>query len=103
MAIDYAKDAIYCNAVCPSCKSNQKLLVFSIQIKAVADVKTGMTVPLFETDWIVERMRTFTPMWSAGSGTGTEAVARAALFLASSESAWVTGAALPVDGGLTAT
>jgi NAD(P)-dependent dehydrogenase (short-subunit alcohol dehydrogenase family) len=31
-----------------------------------------------------------------------EDIAQAAVFLASDESAWITGAALPVDGGYTA-
>ena len=48
---------------------------------------------------VFERIAKWYPLGRIGE---PEDVARAALFLASDEAAWISGAALPVDGGLTA-
>lgn len=48
---------------------------------------------------ILERVARWYPLGRIGD---PEDVAEAALFLASSEAAWISGAVLPVDGGLTA-
>lgn len=48
---------------------------------------------------VFDKVATWYPLRRVGE---PEDVADAALFLASSEAAWVTGAVLPVDGGLTA-
>ena len=61
-----------------------------------------MTLPLFETPWILQRMESLTPMWNVGSTPGTESVARAVVFLVSEDCTWITGTTLPIDGGLTA-
>ena len=48
---------------------------------------------------VFERVARWYPLGRIGE---PEDVAGAALFLASNEAAWITGAVLPVDGGLTA-
>ena len=48
---------------------------------------------------IVDRLGAWYPMGRIGE---PDDVAKAALFLASDDSAWITGVVLPVDGGLTA-
>ncbi|HEV3472254.1 MAG TPA: SDR family oxidoreductase, partial [Actinomycetota bacterium] len=48
---------------------------------------------------IFERVAKWYPLGRIGE---PEDVAGAALFLASDEAAWISGAILPVDGGLTA-
>ena len=47
----------------------------------------------------IERLKSSQPMPRVGE---PEDIARMALFLASDESSFITGAALPVDGGYTA-
>jgi NAD(P)-dependent dehydrogenase (short-subunit alcohol dehydrogenase family) len=50
------------------------------------------------TTWLEGAARSY-PMPRAGT---PEEVARLALYLASDESGWTTGSALPLDGGFTA-
>jgi NAD(P)-dependent dehydrogenase (short-subunit alcohol dehydrogenase family) len=76
MALDCAEFNIRVNAICPG----------RIRIKANADA----------SDW-AERA----PLYPLGLRGTPDDVARAAIYLASDESAWVTGIALPVDGGFT--
>ncbi|MCJ1444136.1 MAG: hypothetical protein MMC23_004637 [Stictis urceolatum] len=81
IAVDYAKDRIHCNALCPGF------------------TKTSMTRSNYEDVEIEKMMRDTTP-WGEW-GVAME-VAKGAVFLASGDAAWVTGVALPVDGGYTA-
>jgi meso-butanediol dehydrogenase / (S,S)-butanediol dehydrogenase / diacetyl reductase len=82
MAMDFAKDGIRVNAICP------------------AGAKTPRTdgylksVPGLEKEMLALR-----PM---GRFCEPEEIARPAVFLASSDASYITGAALVVDGGLTA-
>ena len=77
IAADYGKDGIVCNAVAPG-----KIL-------------TGKTGRAIEPKWI-EYSEARTPMPRLGR---PEDVANAALFLASDEATYITGANLMVDGG----
>ncbi|KAL8961379.1 MAG: hypothetical protein Q9193_002058 [Seirophora villosa] len=81
VAIDYAKEKIHCNALCPG---------FSA---------TAMTKENMESESISARLMSLTPMNEWGKAGD---VAKAALFLASEDAAFVTGVALPVDGGMVA-
>ncbi|KAM6521660.1 hypothetical protein FSOLCH5_006416 [Fusarium solani] len=80
VALDYAKDGIHCNAICP-----------------------GYTETAIWADTIkhndMESIRSLHPL----HGTGVpEDLVGAAIFLASQEARWITGVCLPVDGGFTA-
>ena len=83
IAIDYANDGIQANIVCPGY------------------ARTEMTKDFFATDWIVDRMKFLTPWWNAIDNCA-DGVANTVAFIASNESMYMTGAAINVDGGVTA-
>ena len=62
-------------------------------------MKTAMTKASAESEEIDARLMSLTPMKEWG---GPHDVAKAVLFLASEDAAYITGVALPVDGGITA-
>ncbi|MCJ1271349.1 hypothetical protein MMC22_011249 [Lobaria immixta] len=78
VAVDYAKDRIHCNALCPGF------------------TKTAMTKVNYEDPAVSAHMVATTP-W--GEWGNVADVAKGAVFLASDDAAWVTGVPLPVDGG----
>jgi NAD(P)-dependent dehydrogenase (short-subunit alcohol dehydrogenase family) len=85
MALDHAKEGIRVNAVCPG------------------SVDTEMIHAAWQQFGDVERAR---KLWAEkhplGRIASPEEVGRAILFLASEEASFITGVALPVDGGITA-
>ena len=81
MALDHATESIRVNCICPGI------------------VETEM-VARFNTDEDARRQRL--ALHPAGRFGQTQDVASAAVFLASDESAWITGTAFPVDGGYSA-
>ncbi len=81
LAIDYAKQGIRCNAVCAGL------------------VRTPMAAPLLNDPTRSAQVLASYPMGRPGT---PEEVAKLVLYLASDESAWVTGAIFPIDGGMTA-
>ena len=81
LALDHAAEKIRVNCICPGI------------------VETEM-VARFSMDENTRRQRI--AMHPAGRFGQPEDIAQAAVFLASDESSWVTGAAFPVDGGYTA-
>ena len=85
MALDHAKEGIRVNAVCPG------------------SVDTDMIHTAWHQFGDVEQAR---KLWSEkhplGRIASPEEVARVILFLASEEASFITGAALSVDGGITA-
>lgn len=85
MAIDYAKDGIRVNALCPGVTA------------------TEMTEQVIydDPDPIAARAR-FDRVIPRGSIADPIEIANVALFLASDESSYITGAAIPADGGYTA-
>lgn len=85
MALDHAHEGIRVNCVCPAIIETdlvKGLFNESEAGRAARDARIG-TLPL-------------------GRFGRPEDVAELAAFLASEESSWITGAAIPVDGGLTA-
>ena len=85
MALDHAHQNIPVNCICPS------LVETELGIQSMSKV----------TDPEAERKRRSAeiPLGRLGK---PEAVAQLAAYLPSDDSAWVTGAAIPLDGGLTA-
>ncbi len=82
VALDLAHEGIRVNAVCPG------------------PTKTGMTAGMQSRPEVDETMRNVVPM--ARWGEASE-LAAAVAFLLSPDSSFITGVALPVDGGVTAT
>ncbi len=82
MALDHAHEGIRVNCICPSL------------------VETELVQDLFFANETARQARLATiPLGRAGR---PEDVAEMAVYLASKESSWMTGAALPLDGGLSA-
>jgi NAD(P)-dependent dehydrogenase (short-subunit alcohol dehydrogenase family) len=81
MAMDYAARQIRVNCVCPGF------------------VRTPMTAPLLSDPQHASRLEALHPMGRLGE---PDDIANAILFLASDESAWMTGQTLVVDGGFSA-
>jgi NAD(P)-dependent dehydrogenase (short-subunit alcohol dehydrogenase family) len=82
IAAAYARQGIRANALCPG------------------PVLTPMLAKLLSDDAERERRLVHVPMGRFGLG---EEIVRGALFLASDESSYMTGASLVIDGGITAT
>jgi len=81
MALDYAQYGIRVNCVCPGF------------------TETPLTRGLFSNPEALAKLKALHPLGRLGQ---PEDIANAVLFLASDEAAWITGVALPVDGGFTA-
>ena len=79
MAATYAREGIRCNVICP------------------ALVRTPMSARAQDDETILEALPDLQPL--TGDFLAPEDVANAALFLASDESAAITGVVLPVDAG----
>lgn len=80
VAAELATEGITCNAICPGY------------------FETELTKPVLETERFQEFAKTHVPMQRYGKPGELDA---AAVFLASEEASYVTGAILPVDGGYT--
>jgi NAD(P)-dependent dehydrogenase (short-subunit alcohol dehydrogenase family) len=81
IAVSYAAHGIRCNAMCPG------------------PIETAILAPWLAQDGVRERFEAQIPLRRVGL---TEDVASLALFLASDESSWITGALIPIDGGILA-
>jgi NAD(P)-dependent dehydrogenase (short-subunit alcohol dehydrogenase family) len=82
VAAVYAKQGIRCNAVCPG------------------PIDTGLVGAFLTDEHQWQRRAVHLPDGRLGT---PEEVANAVLYLASDESSWTNGAAMLVDGGITAT
>ena len=95
MAVDYGPDNIRVNAICPGTVPTP--LVRATYEKAggfaaVADVGPGAGI-----DDMIAAAVVRNPLGRLGT---TADIANLALYLASDESSWVTGAAITIDGGM---
>jgi NAD(P)-dependent dehydrogenase (short-subunit alcohol dehydrogenase family) len=81
IAVEYARRGIRCNALCPG------------------PIETPLLMQLLSDEQRRQRRLVHIPMGRLGRA---EELARAALFLASDDASYMTGASLIVDGGLTA-
>jgi NAD(P)-dependent dehydrogenase (short-subunit alcohol dehydrogenase family) len=93
LALRVARDGIRVNAVCPGPIDTPMLRVF------VARPDQKSTVGVDPEALVRQRAHGSVPLGRTGR---PEEVANAALFLLSDEASFITGAALPVDGGVTA-
>jgi len=84
LAIEFAKDCIRVNTVAP------------------AVVETPVYNTFLTREQVAEVLPTFNAFHPLGRNGQPQDVVAAILFLASDEAAWITGALLPVDGGVTA-
>jgi NAD(P)-dependent dehydrogenase (short-subunit alcohol dehydrogenase family) len=81
IAVEYAREGIRCNALCPG------------------PIETPLLLALLSDEEKKQRRFVHIPMGRLGRA---EELAKAALFLASDDSSFMTGASLIVDGGITA-
>lgn len=81
MALDYASRSIRVNCVCPGF------------------ARTALTAGIFADPERRARIEAMHPLGRMGE---PEDIARAIVFLLSEDASWITGAALPVDGGFAA-
>jgi NAD(P)-dependent dehydrogenase (short-subunit alcohol dehydrogenase family) len=93
LAVRLAPEKIRVNAVCPGPIDTPMLRVF------VARPDQKSTAGLDPEDLVRRRAAGSVPLGRTGR---PEEIANAALFLLSDEASFITGAALPVDGGVTA-
>src|SRR5262249_157802 len=93
LAVRLAKEKIRVNAVCPGPIDTPMLRVF------VARPDQKSTAGMGPEELVQKRAAGAVPLGRTGK---PEEIANAALFLISDEASFVTGVALPVDGGVTA-
>jgi NAD(P)-dependent dehydrogenase (short-subunit alcohol dehydrogenase family) len=86
IAVDYAKDKIHCNALCPS----------FINTAMTQDILDNQENPIAAA--ISQALIAAHPWGTLGQ---VEDAARAAVFLVSQDSQWITGVPLVIDGGYT--
>jgi len=93
LAIDYGPSGVRVNAICPSAIPTP--LMATVWESAPRDAGSSTTIPEMEA-----AAASNLPLRRLGVLADCACLA---LFLASDESGWITGAALPLDGGLSAT
>jgi len=97
MALDHAKEQIRVNAICPG----DTFVKRWIERDGQAVLGPDETLDSVSVEEIERRLRVSTEIPMGRVGHVLE-VAKVVLFLASDESSFISGIALPVDGGNTA-
>lgn len=91
IALDYARNNIRCNCICPGCIRTPLCERFNHEVGA----RRGISGEAALNEFVMQNI----PMERVGT---PEEVASVVLFLCSDHAAYITGAVLPIDGGLTA-
>jgi NAD(P)-dependent dehydrogenase (short-subunit alcohol dehydrogenase family) len=91
IALDYAMKNVRCNCICPGCIRTPLCERFNAEVGA-RHGKTG-------EEALAEFVTANIPMERVGM---PEEVASVVMFLSSDEASYITGAVIPIDGGLTA-
>lgn len=91
IALDYAADNIRCNCICPGCIKTPLCERFNAEVGA----REGKPGPQVLQEFVDANI----PMKRVGTA---DEVASTVLFLCSEDAAYITGAIIPIDGGLTA-
>src|SRR5581483_8545415 len=91
IALDYASKGVRCNCICPGCIRTPLCERFNAEVGA-REGRSGEEV-------LKEFVQANIPMERVGT---PEEVASVVTFLSSDEAAYITGAIIPIDGGLTA-
>ncbi len=91
IALDYANKGIRCNCICPGCIKTPLCERFNAEVGA----REGRSGPEVLDDFVKANI----PMERVGM---PEEVASVVTFLCSEDARYVTGAIIPIDGGLTA-
>lgn len=91
VALDYADQGIRCNCICPGCIRTPLCERFNAEVGA----RKGRSGEEVLQEFVKENI----PMQRVGTA---EEVASVVSFLCSDQAAYVTGAVIPIDGGLTA-
>lgn len=116
IGVDYARDKVHCNCLCPSCKSypdsRYKLFAYPLSAESyvtentISDQQTVIDTPLIapitkdaENPIAVGTTQALIAAHPWGTLGQTDDVARAAVFLVSEDSQWITGQQLVIDGG----
>jgi hypothetical protein len=81
LAIDYGPDKITVNGICPNY------------------APTAMCRPYYEDEGVKKYVEDVTPL---GRWVTAEEIAKLAVYLASGDADYITGALIPIDGGYTA-
>jgi NAD(P)-dependent dehydrogenase (short-subunit alcohol dehydrogenase family) len=91
IALDYAQQGVRCNCICPGCIRTPLCERFNAEVGA----RKGRSGEEVLQEFVAENI----PMQRVGT---PEEVASVVTFLCSDEAAYITGAVIPIDGGLTA-
>lgn len=91
IALDYAAYGIRSNCICPGCIDTPLCRRFNQEVGA----RKGKSGDEVLQEFVVENI----PMQRVGTA---DEVARVVLFLCSDDARYITGAVIPIDGGLTA-
>ena len=98
LALDYTSAGIRTNCICPGCIDTPLCQRFNAAVAERLN-KAGAEVELTGQNVLDDFVKTSIPMERVGS---PEEVAAVVLFLSSKAASYISGAIIPVDGGLTA-
>jgi len=97
-AVEVAKDSIRINCICPSAMKDTPMLH---RFTGGKDGSSNETGKCEAGEGYAGYLEHFEPKYPMGRIGDADEVARAAVFLLSDASSWITGHNLPVDGGFT--